>query len=63
MRTEEKKNSCVKTVTADENAMKQKSSVSMILEEFLILTLATAVLVIGVYLFMFPNYFSFGGVM
>ena len=63
MRTEEKKNSCVKTVTADENAMKQKSSVSMILEEYLILTLATAVLVIGVYLFMFPNYFSFGGVM
>lgn len=35
----------------------------MILEEYLILTLATAVLVIGVYLFMFPNYFSFGGVM
>ena len=63
MRTEEKKNSCVKTVTADENAMKQKSSVSMILDEYLILTLATAVLVIGVYLFMFPNYFSFGGVM
>lgn len=42
--------------------MKQKSSVKILAEEYLILTLATALLVIGVYVFKFPNHFSFGGV-
>ena len=42
--------------------MKQKSSARALAEEYLILTLATALLVVGVYVFKFPNHFSFGGV-
>lgn len=43
---------------SDDGAGKWKK----ILWEYLILTLATVLLVVGVYVFKFPNHFSFGGV-
>lgn len=39
-----------------------KRGVAEILREYFILTLATLVLILGVYVFKFPNNFSFGGV-
>lgn len=42
--------------------MKQKCSARVLAEEYLILTFATFLLVVGVYVFKFPNHFSFGGV-
>lgn len=42
--------------------MNRKSKWKNIIPEYLILTLATAFLVVGVYVFKFPNHFSFGGV-
>lgn len=40
----------------------QKSKWKQTVSEYLVLTLATALLVAGVYVFKFPNHFSFGGV-
>lgn len=42
--------------------MKKYEKCKRIIMEYLILTLATAFLVVGVYVFKFPNHFSFGGV-
>lgn len=42
--------------------MKKYSKWKATIIEYLILTLATAFLVVGVYVFKFPNHFSFGGV-
>ncbi|MGN1148537.1 MAG: YitT family protein [Lachnospiraceae bacterium] len=42
--------------------MKKYSKWKAIIIEYLILTLATVFLVVGVYVFKFPNHFSFGGV-
>lgn len=39
-----------------------KMKIRRIFREYLLLTAATLILVIGVYLFKFPNHFSFGGV-
>ena len=39
-----------------------RGKVKRVLEEYTILTVATLILVVGVYLFKFPNHFSFGGV-
>lgn len=41
---------------------KNRGKVKRILEEYTILTVATLILVVGVYVFKFPNNFSFGGV-
>ena len=41
---------------------KNMGKVKRTLEEYVILTVATLILVVGVYVFMFPNNFSFGGV-
>lgn len=41
---------------------KSRGKVKRILEEYAILTVATLILVVGVYAFKFPNNFSFGGV-
>ena len=40
----------------------KKTKIYHTLIEYLILTVATAFLVAGVYVFKFPNHFSFGGV-
>lgn len=42
--------------------MEVKTKAGQVALEYLMLTLATMVLVIGVYVFKFPNNFSFGGV-
>lgn len=42
--------------------LKSKANVKRVLEEYLVLTVATLILVAGVYIFKFPNNFSFGGV-
>lgn len=42
--------------------LKSKGNVKRVLEEYLVLTVATLILVAGVYIFKFPNNFSFGGV-
>ena len=42
--------------------MEVKTKAGQVALEYLMLTLATLVLVIGVYVFKFPNNFSFGGV-
>lgn len=42
--------------------LKNKGKVKRVLEEYLVLTVATLILVAGVYIFKFPNNFSFGGV-
>lgn len=42
--------------------MMQKSKGRVLLEEYLALTIGALILVLGVYIFKFPNYFSFGGV-
>ena len=42
--------------------MKQKKKAGEWAEEYFALTLAVIVLVIGIYVFKFPNHFSFGGV-
>ena len=42
--------------------MRQKKKAGAWAGEYLALTLATVVLVIGIYVFKFPNHFSFGGV-
>ena len=39
-----------------------KRKVITTIEDYLVMTFATALLVIGVYIFKFPNHFSFGGV-
>ena len=41
---------------------KNRGRIQRILEEYAILTAATLILVAGVYVFKFPNNFSFGGV-
>ena len=41
---------------------KNMGKVKRTLEEYAILTVATLILVVGVYVFKFPNNFSFGGV-
>lgn len=41
---------------------KKKGQLKRVLEEYVTLTVATLILVVGVYLFKFPNNFSFGGV-
>ena len=41
---------------------KDSGKVKKTLEEYTILTVATLILVVGVYVFKFPNNFSFGGV-
>ena len=41
---------------------KNSGKVKKTLEEYAILTVATLILVVGVYVFKFPNNFSFGGV-
>lgn len=41
---------------------KNRGKVRRVLEEYAILTIATLMLVAGVYVFKFPNHFSFGGV-
>lgn len=45
-----------------ENMFKSRGKVRRILEEYTVLTVATLLLVIGIYVFKFPNNFSFGGV-
>ena len=42
--------------------MEVKSKIGQTVLEYIMLTLATLVLVVGVYVFKFPNNFSFGGV-
>lgn len=44
-----------------ENGLKQKRIWHIVLE-YMILTVATLIMVVGVYVFKFPNHFSFGGV-
>ena len=39
-----------------------KRKVITTIEDYLVMTFATVLLVIGVYIFKFPNHFSFGGV-
>jgi uncharacterized membrane-anchored protein YitT (DUF2179 family) len=41
--------------------MNSKSRVRKIVAEYLILTIATVVMVVGIYIFRFPNHFTFGG--
>ena len=41
---------------------KNMGKVKRVLEEYIVLTVATLILVVGVYVFKFPNNFSFGGV-
>ncbi len=42
--------------------MKTRSKFAQILGEYTVLTLATLIMAAGIYLFRFPNHFSFGGV-
>ena len=41
---------------------KNAGRVKRTIEEYFVLTVATLILVVGVYVFKFPNNFSFGGV-
>lgn len=42
--------------------LKSRGKIKRVLEEYAVLTVATLILVVGVYVFKFPNNFSFGGV-
>lgn len=42
--------------------LKSRGKIKRVLEEYAVLTVATLILVLGVYVFKFPNNFSFGGV-
>lgn len=42
--------------------MKTRSKITAVLGEYTVLTLATVIMAAGIYLFRFPNHFSFGGV-
>ena len=42
--------------------MKTRSKFLTILSEYVVLTAATLIMAAGIYLFRFPNHFSFGGV-
>lgn len=42
--------------------LKSRGKIKRVLEEYAVLTVATLILVVGVYMFKFPNNFSFGGV-
>lgn len=42
--------------------LKNRGKIKRVLEEYAVLTVATLILVVGVYVFKFPNNFSFGGV-
>ncbi len=48
--------------TDPDRIMGQKKKAGIWAKEYLVLTLAVIVLVIGIYVFKFPNHFSFGGV-
>ncbi|MFR4352497.1 MAG: YitT family protein [Roseburia sp.] len=41
---------------------KNRGRIKRVLEEYTVLTVATLILVVGIYAFKFPNHFSFGGV-
>ena len=41
---------------------KNLGKIKRTVEEYMVLTVATLILVVGVYVFKFPNNFSFGGV-
>ena len=41
---------------------KNLGKIKRTVEEYVVLTVATLILVVGVYVFKFPNNFSFGGV-
>lgn len=42
--------------------LKNRGKIKRVVEEYAVLTVATLILVVGVYVFKFPNNFSFGGV-
>ncbi len=42
--------------------LKNRGRIKRVFEEYVVLTVATLILVVGVYVFKFPNNFSFGGV-
>lgn len=42
--------------------LKSRGKIKRVIEEYTVLTVATLILVVGVYVFKFPNNFSFGGV-
>lgn len=42
--------------------LKNRGRIKRVFEEYIVLTVATLILVVGVYVFKFPNNFSFGGV-
>lgn len=42
--------------------LKNRGQIKRTIEEYMVLTVATLILVVGVYVFKFPNNFSFGGV-
>lgn len=42
--------------------LKDRGKIKRVLEEYAVLTIATFILVVGIYVFKFPNNFSFGGV-
>lgn len=46
----------------DHLSMNKKARFSIILGRYMLLTLATIIIIIGIYVFKFPNNFSFGGV-
>ncbi len=52
----------VKITEIQKKMFKNRGRIQRILEEYAILTAATLILVAGVYVFKFPNNFSFGGV-
>ena len=51
-----------KKQTGEEKMLKNTGRMKRTIEEYLVLTVATLILVVGVYVFKFPNNFSFGGV-
>ena len=46
--------------TEEKTMFKNAGRVKRIIEEYFVLTVATLILVVGVYVFKFPNNFSFG---
>ena len=48
--------------TEEKTMFKNAGRVKRTIEEYFVLTVATLILVVGVYVFKFPNNFSFGGV-
>ena len=48
--------------TEEKTMFKNAGRVKRTIEEYFVLTVATFILVVGVYVFKFPNNFSFGGV-